>query len=305
VSLLAIAIRAARPHLFVGWFWFVGTLVPMLGLVQMGSQARADRYMYLPLIGLALAVAWEAHELAQRRPALRRAIAGAGALAVAALAVAAHVQVGYWRDSETLFAHAAAVTPDNAAAYTLLGRAYRERGDPARAEQALAAALQIDPDLGDTRADLALARIDQGRTAEALAELERALANGADAVKVHWARGLAAQHSGDLRGAIASYREALRTDPDRMEVANNLAWILATAPDPSLRAPQEAIELAQRAARRNSEPSVLDTLAAAYAAAGRYPEAAQTEARAVAALPPGSPLRADLERRLAEYRAQR
>ena len=146
--------------------------------------------------------------------------------------------------------------------------------------------------------------IDQNRIGDARAELARARASGGDVAKVEWALGLAAERSGDLPGAIASYREALRMDPERMEVANNLAWILATAPDPSLRAPQEAIELAQRAARTNAEPSVLDTLAAAYAAAGRYGEAAQTQARAIAALPPGaSPLRADLEQRLMQYRA--
>jgi cytochrome c-type biogenesis protein CcmH/NrfG len=93
-------------------------------------------------------------------------------------------------------------------------------------------------------------------------------------------------------------------DPGRTEVANNLAWILATASDPSLRAPAEALELAQRAARSNAEPSVLDTLAAAYAALGRYGEAASTQSRALAALPPGaSPLRADLESRFERYQA--
>jgi len=306
VSGLALWAARAKRHLFVGWFWFLGVLVPMLGLVQMGSQARADRYLYLPLIGLALAVGWEAHELALRRPALRSGIAGAGVAAVLALAVAAHQQVGYWRDSTTLFAHATAVTRDNTDAYKMLGKAWRQRGDLALAEQALASALRIEPESGDARSDLALVYVDQGRIDDARAELARALANRADPAKVHWALGLAAQRSGDLRTAIASYREALRVDPERMEVANNLAWILATAPDPSLRAPQEACELAQRAARWNSEPSVLDTLAAAYAAAGRYGEAIQTEERALAALPPGaSPLRAELERQLAEYRQHR
>jgi Tfp pilus assembly protein PilF len=304
VSALALWIGAARRHLFVGWFWFVGTLVPMLGLVQMGSQARADRYLYLPLIGLALAVGGEARELAQRRPALRRAIAGAGVVAVAALAVTAYRQVGYWRDSTTLFAHAAAVTRDNLAAQTMLAKAYRQRGDLARAEQALDTALEIDPESGNARADLALVYVDQNRIDEARAELARAREDGADAAKVHWALGLAAERSGDLPGAIASYREALRVDPGRTEVANNLAWILATASDPSLRAPAEALELAQRAARSNAEPSVLDTLAAAYAALGRYGEAASTQSRALAALPPGaSPLRADLESRFERYQA--
>jgi tetratricopeptide (TPR) repeat protein len=289
----------------VGWFWFVGALVPMLGLVQMGGQGRADRYMYLPLIGLALAIGQEAQLQAQRRPALRRAIAGAGIAAVLALAFVAHRQVGYWRNSEVLWRHAIAVTRENSAAHGALGRVLRDAGDLTAAEQEILESLRIRPEAGWIRTDLGLVYLDQGRTAEARTELERALATGADSAKAHAGLGLAAERSGDVPGAIASYREALRANPGQVEAANNLAWILATAPDPSLRAPQEAIALAQRAARRNSDPSVLDTLAAAYASAGRYGEAAEVGARAVAALPSGSPLRADLERRLAEYRARR
>jgi Tfp pilus assembly protein PilF len=305
LSALALRIAAAKPHLFVGWFWFLGTLVPTIGLLQVGSQARADRYMYLPLIGLALALGCEAYELALRRPAWRRAVAAAGIAAVLALAITAHRQVGQWRDSKTLFAHAVAVTRDNAVARSALGNAYRERGDLARAEQEIAEALRIRPDSGDMRADFALVQLDQGRIGDARAQLERALASGADAAKVHTALGIASERAGDLPGAIASYREALRANPERIEAANNLAFLLATAPDPALRAPSEAIELAQRAARWKAfDPAVLDTLAAAYAAAGRHREAADTEARAREALPPGaSPLRDEIERNLARYRS--
>jgi protein O-mannosyl-transferase len=303
-SALAVRFVLAKPHLFVGWFWFLGTLVPMIGLVQVGSQSRADRYMYLPLIGLALAVGVEARELARRRPAWLHAIGAAGIAAVVALAIAARMQVSHWRDSTALFAHAVAVTRDNAVARSALGNAYRERGDLARAEQEIAEALRIRADSGDIRADLGLVQLDQGRIGDARAELERALTSGADAAKVHTALGLAAERSGDLPAAIASYREALRANPERVEAANNLAFVLATAADPALRAPAEAIELAERAARWKAlDPAVLDTLAAAYAAAGRYRDAADTEARAHAALADGaSPLRDEIERNLARYR---
>jgi cytochrome c-type biogenesis protein CcmH/NrfG len=115
-----------------------------------------------------------------------------------------------------------------------------------------------------------------------------------------------AERSGDAASAVAHYRAALRADPQRVEAANNLAWILATASEPALRNPAEAIALAERVAREKpGDPSVLDTLAAAYAAAERYEDAAATQARAVAALAPGaSPLRADLESRLERYRAR-
>jgi len=238
---------------------------------------------------------------------LRRPLAVAGVAAVLLLAIAAHRQVRHWRDSETLFAHAVAVTRDNAFAHTALGAAYRERGDLERAERHLEQALRIRPESGDARSDLGLVRIDQGRLGEARALLERALATGADTAKVRAALGVAAERSGDLAAAIASYRESLRANPQRVDAANNLAWILATAPDAGLRAPAEAIALALRVARWNPhDPSVLDTLAAAYAAAGRYDDAAATQARALAALGPGAAaLRADLERRLEQYEAQR
>jgi tetratricopeptide (TPR) repeat protein len=308
-SALAVAFAASRPHWFVGWFWFVGTLVPMIGLVHVGSQARADRYMYIPLIGLAIAVGWETREFALRRPALRRGLAGAGIAAVLALAVAAHAQVRHWHDSVSLFTHAVAVTRNNAVAHATLGAALRERGDLASAEQQLARALELRPESGAARADLGLVRIDQGRIAEARAELERALATGANPAVAHAGLGVAAERTGDIAAAIESYRSALRADPQRRDAANNLAWLLATAPDRSLRAPDEAIELATRVALASPhDPAVLDTLAAAYASAGRYREAVDTQARAVAALGPRVPataaLRADLEGRLARYRSQ-
>jgi spermidine synthase len=254
-----------------------------------------------------MAVGWEARAWAARRPERRRAIAAAGVAAVLGLAVAAHQQVRHWRNSETLFAHAVAVTRGNAFAHAALGAAHRERGDLVRAEQELAEALRIRPASGDARSDLGLVRLDQGRLGEARAELLRALADGGDAAKVHAGLGLAAERSGDLAEAIASYRAALRANPQRVEAANNLAWILATAPDANLRAPAEAVEIALRVARWNPhDPSVLDTLAAAYAAAGRYGDAAATQARALAALGPGAgALRADLQSRLERYEAQR
>jgi cytochrome c-type biogenesis protein CcmH/NrfG len=117
----------------------------------------------------------------------------------------------------------------------------------------------------------------------------RALADGGDPAKVHAALGLAAERAGDMRSAIDSYRAALRENPQRVEAANNLAWIPATASDPALRDAAQAISLAEGVARWNSQdPAVLDMLATAYAAAGRYDDALATEARALAALPPAA-----------------
>jgi tetratricopeptide (TPR) repeat protein len=306
--LTAFALRAAasRPHLCMGWLWFLGTLVPMIGLVQVGLQARADRYMYLPLIGLTLAVGWEAREVALRSPTRRRALAAAGVAAVLALAIAAHRQVLHWSNSEALFEHAIAVTRDNAVVQSALGRVLYGAGDLAGAERLFLESLRIRPQSDRTRSELGLVYLDQGRIAEARVELERALVDGAEPAVTHSGLGVVAERSGDAASAVAHYRAALRADPQRVEAANNLAWILATASEPALRNPAEAIALAERVAREKpGDPSVLDTLAAAYAAAERYEDAAATQARAVAALAPGaSPLRADLESRLERYRAR-
>jgi tetratricopeptide (TPR) repeat protein len=242
VLISGLALRAARRHppLFVGWFWFLGTLVPVIGLVQVGSQSMADRYMYLPLIGLALAVAWGVPELAARwipDPRRRRAALAAVACAcVAALGATTSLQLRHWRDSEALMRHALAVTQNNHIAHAHLGIALLERGEVA--------------------------------------------------------------------AAVAHWRESARLKPGFLEVANNLAWLLATTPDPGQRDPAGAIELAERALRlAPDDAAVVDTLAAAYASAGRFGEAAQAaqRARSLAAQAGEAALAADIGRRLALY----
>jgi hypothetical protein len=117
LSALALVARRRVPALLTGWLWYLGTLVPMIGLVQVGLQARADRYMYLPLIGLSIGVAYPLAELARRAPRARRALAGAAACALAALAWGTHRQLDAWRDSISLYERAIAVTSDNALAH--------------------------------------------------------------------------------------------------------------------------------------------------------------------------------------------
>jgi tetratricopeptide (TPR) repeat protein len=239
----ALALRAwpRRGYLAVGWLWFVGMLVPTIGLVQVGSQALADRYMYLPLVGLAIALAWGVSDWVGTRGRRGAALVAAAALLVALLAVATRAQLRHWRDSVALFEHALRVTPDNHVAHAHLGAAYAERGR--------------------------------------LAETVR-----------HWS-------------------EAVRIRPDYRTALNNLAWLLATARDPALRDPPRAVELAERAVRlsRGPAPDVLDTLAAAYAAAGRFDAAVREAERALAAAEAGgsATLVPPLRERLAGYRAGR
>ena len=236
-----VALRAARRrgYLAVGWLWFLGMLVPTIGLVQVGSQALADRYMYLPLAGLAIALAWGMADVVGTRGRRGAALAGAALLVVALLAGVTRAQLRHWQDSLALFSHALEVTEENHVAHAFLGAAYAEHG----------------------------------RLAE----------------------------------TIGHYREAVRIRPDFQTAANNLAWLLATARDPGLRDPARAVSLAERAVALSAvpDPSVLDTLAAAYAAAGRYGEAARVAEQALrqveAAGPPA--FAAQIRTRLALYRA--
>jgi tetratricopeptide (TPR) repeat protein len=332
-------------------------LVPVIGLVQVGMQARADRYLYLPLIGLSIAVAWGVPDLLGQGRGVRRLLPAAACGAIAALAGAAWLQVAVWRDTITLFEHTLAVTRDNfvahhalATSYTRLGRlpearahfeeavllkpswaaaqvelaalldrlgepegaiahyqqALREKpehaaaqgnlglllfhaGRPADAIPHLEKALSLregDPGGDRTWAQIAyalgFALLQTGRVADAAPRLEQALAGGADTAAVHQALAVVSLAAGRDAEAVAHGRAALERDPRLLSAANNLAWVLATSRDPSLRDPAEAIQLAELAVRESEpeNPGFLDTLAVSYAAAGRLADARRTAQRA-------------------------
>jgi arylsulfatase A-like enzyme/Tfp pilus assembly protein PilF len=317
ITALAVRTRVSRPHLLTGWLWYLGTLVPMIGIVQVGVQARADRYTYIPLIGVAIMVAWSGAELAARWRALRIPLAVAGAGAVAGLATLAFFQVGHWRDTVALFEHAIAVTDGNYLAHHRLAATWHTRGDDARAERhyretlrlnpywaaphleyasilyqrrdfaeavrRFEKGLRLDPEHARARRLLGIALVELGRYPEAQAQLTRALAQDDEPAEIHVALGMAALGLGRHAEAIEHNREALRLDPDKFSAANNLAWMLSTHPDPALRNPEEALHIAESARERaiGDDPDLLDTLAAAYAAVGRYEEAVDAEVDAI------------------------
>jgi tetratricopeptide (TPR) repeat protein len=348
LTLLALRAWRSRPWLAVGWLWFVGTLVPTLGLVQVGSLARADRYTYVPLVGLALAVGWSGAERASRSRRARAAVTACGACAVTALALAAFFQVRHWQSSESLYARNLAIEPESYFAHSGLGLVRVEQGRLAEAEQHFREAFRVRPEYGrgellrfhllvgsraaeagddaaaiaryelavaldpaDAQANgvLGAALVRSGRLARARPYLERAVANAQAPAVAHAALAVALAADWRMPEAVAAGREALRRDPGLAWAANNLAWILASSPDPALRDPREAVRLAEAAARGAAATSadVLDTLAAAYAADGRFEPARAAAERALArAEADGSPaLAAAIRERLALYREQR
>jgi len=316
-SVVALWLRKL-PYVTVGWLWFAGTLVPVLGLVQVGAQAMADRYFYVPSIGLFILAVFGVSELAGR---LRHGMAALTALAGVALAACLAVtwlQVGYWRNSETLYRHAIAVTRDNFIAYGNLGSALFNQGrkeegcrlyeaaarlvpnDPKahynladayaalkRPHEAIAeyqAALKLNPRLEHEHYSLANELLATGEGAAAEEQYRAALALKPDFAEAHYQLAVALLARGQVAEASGHLREAVRLKPDWVEALNNLAWLLATQPDARLRDGTRAVALAERAVEltHTNDATLLDTLGAALAEAGRFPEAkavAQTAAR--------------------------
>jgi len=373
-----------RPYLAVGWLWYLGTLVPVIGLVQVGSQALADRYTYIPLTGLFIIAAWSAGDFCLQRRSLKPVAGAAAVLLLAAMFACTRNQIRHWENGVTLARRALKVTRDNYAMLNILGNALakRDRQDEAirhyrraiqinpnykeahfnlalelskmgrqdeaishwrralliepnfveahymlgitlaetgRADEALShyrRALQIKPDYAEAHYNLGNALLIKGRQEEAISHWRRALQIKPEFAKAHNNLAISLAATGRQDEAIRHFRRVLQIDPDYAEAhykvagifeamgrqdeaishyrlavqlqpehpaaINNLAWNLATAPDPALRDPAEALSLARRACELtgHGKPEFLDTLAAAFAAGGRFDEAEKTAEKA-------------------------
>ncbi len=418
VSFICWRLRKTSPFLIVGWLWYVGLLVPVIGIVQVGSQSMADRYTYLPTIGVVLAVAWAIRQVALRIRWSRVLLTVAAALLLGLLSKFSLHQVLLWRDSETLFYHSLSVTKKNAIAHESVALILAERGANKQAAWHFSEAVRIWPSFSDAYSDFGLAlslqgkfqealvyskkavelnpssermqynlarlyarmgsndmariefrhflkafpdsrlgtlslaelllatgevkqavgllsdflknqspsdevllalshalladnRTDEamlavrralvlnpknanshyqsgtlllkaGKPAEAVTELEVAL-KITPAIEHHLALAEAYSLLNNNARAIAHYEQSLNFNPDVPATLNNLAWLLATAPENSLRNGKRAVEMGEKAARlvEQKEPFILGTLAAAYAEAGRFDDAVKTAQRAI------------------------
>jgi tetratricopeptide (TPR) repeat protein len=227
VSILAVRWSGRRPYLAVGWFWYLVTLTPVIGLVQVGSQARADRYTYIPMVGLSIALAWGAAEFAQSRPRLKMAMAAAGVAICLACAALTWRQVGYWQDTVTLFRHSLAVTSGNYLGYNILGLALRERE---RLDEAIASyreAIEINPGFGDAHANLSQALLEEGGARESLTEAAAAARLKPDDEEAQYNLGTALAGQGRFEEAIEALRAAVRLKPDYAKAHANLGSALA------------------------------------------------------------------------------
>jgi Flp pilus assembly protein TadD len=339
--------RLRRAEAWVGWLWYLGTLVPVIGLVQVGKQATADRYAYFPLLGVYSAASFLSADWLRRVD--RKLLWGASIAMLVALGVATHRQSKYWVSSETLFRRAVEVEPNNPVAAYLLGMALAEKKDPA-AEPWLRRAVEAGP--ADVQARMALGQhlMDRGSTAAAVVELDRAVELAPHFAEPYLRRGIAYAKGGDYRRALVdfdraaeldpagadpwfnqglaqlalgkpglaalAFEEAVKRDgrhrfawlqlglvrlqmgdaklgvtvlrraagvqPRSIEAVNTLAWVLATHPDDKIRDGGQAVEWIEPIVRSTApDPSLLDTLAAAYACAGRRDDAVNTAREAM------------------------
>lgn len=218
VSAGGITLRHKWPYLVTGWFWYLIMLLPVIGLVQVGSQAHADRYTYLPQIGLYVLLAWGITDaLASRlateripRPGIqRRILAATASVAIIALAWCAHIQASYWRNGESLWGHALAVTSGNFMAHDGLGQCLSNRGHLDEAIDHFQMALNIAPGYREIETNLMLALAKKGRTDEAITLLQALLKEHPNDAQLHYNLGNALQRKGDSRGAVAAYEKAL------------------------------------------------------------------------------------------------
>ena len=224
---LALRTRKRHPFILFGWFWYLGTLVPVIGLVQVGSQAMADRYAYIPALGVFVAITWGAHAFIRQRGIPPAAAATAAGLAILGLGTVTGLQTRHWQNSKTLLQHATRVTQDNYVAHNNLGGAYAQSGQFDIAARHYAEALRAKPDHWKARNNLGLAMEQLGQPKEALDHYFKALEQNPDYAEAHNNIGSVMAKKGQWDEAVKHYRRAIQIDARFAAAHNNLAAVLA------------------------------------------------------------------------------
>jgi len=217
-----VALRRRAPYLAVGWFWYLGLLVPVIGLVQIGEQAYADRYAYIPSVGLYVTAVWGVGALVERHAALKKAALALGCAVLVALAGATAVQASYWRDSETIWRRTIAVTRNNPLAYIKLANALQQQGRGDEAWDVLQKALQIAPDYSSVYNNLGSFKLAEGKPGEALPLLNKALQLRPQNTPAKVNLGIALLSLNRVEEGTRRLREVLQADPGNRQANYNL-----------------------------------------------------------------------------------
>ncbi len=222
----ALRLAGRAPYLLTGWFWTLGTLVPVIGLVQVGSQAMADRYTYVPLIGIFLAAAWALGDLVRSNRGWRLVSAISSAALLVVLAVLTHAQTEVWRDSESLFRHALAVTGPNSLAHNNLGLVLHEEGRTEEAVVHLREAIRIDPEYPDAHSNYGVALAKLGLWDPAITQYREALRLQPGALSPLVNLGQALLRMGRLSEAAECFHQAMEGDPASLNARLGLGSVL-------------------------------------------------------------------------------
>jgi tetratricopeptide (TPR) repeat protein len=319
-----------RRYFVTGWLWYLVMLGPVIGILQVGNQARADRYTYLPQIGLFLLITWAVADLSIRWRRRRLFLVPLSAIILVALTLSARSQASVWKNSESIWRQAVSRTTDNVIAELNLGQALFKLGRTGEAIGHFERILQIEPNEPMAHGSLGAALLKMGQTGAALGHLLKSVEIDPKQAQVHSSLGVALLETGQAeeslahlraalkidpeneeahynlgntflqmrRGeeALAEYERAVQINPDDTEALNNMAWVLATWPDALTRDGNKAVAAAERAdfLTNGRSPIINATLAAAYAETGRFEDAISKAQRALKlAAEEGNTARAD------------
>ena len=245
ISVLVWVSRRRYPYLLMGWLWYCGTLVPVSQVIQTGAHAMADRWTYLPCLGVLILVVWGARELIQgwRYRALALSVTGGTAI-VLCLALTRH-QIGYWQESETLLRHTLAVSDNNGMIQRNLACALLDKGQIDEAIIHFREFVRLRPELGNSHYNLGIALYKKGQLDEAIQQLQETIRLEPDDADAHHNLGTAFYQQGRIGEAISQFRETIRLQPDRAEAYNNLgtAFGMQGQTDEAIRQFQKALRL--------------------------------------------------------------
>jgi len=296
ISTAVIRVGRRYPYLPVGWLWYVGTLVPVIGLVQVGSQAMADRYTYVPLIGLFIIVAWGVSDWVESWRYGKPALALATTSLLSVLMVCAFLQVSHWKNSLTLFDHALRVTENNSQMHNNLGNVLSEKGKLQEAISHYTSALKINPNYGEAHINLGVALANQGKLEDAIEHYSAAVRLKPNSPELQNNLGIALFRRGHIPGAIDHYLAAVQLKPDYAEAHNNLGNALAQQGKLS----EAKVHYFKALKIRADYPEAHNNLGVALARQGRLDEAIAHFSEAVRLEPNYVQARANLELALQE-----
>jgi tetratricopeptide (TPR) repeat protein len=292
MTIMTVSFRREMPYLFTGWFWYGITLLPVIGVVQVGEQSMADRYTYLPCIGLLIAIVWVIRESVQDKPVLMQFAAGSGLAIVIALGLVARSQVDLWQNSIRLFEHTLAVTNDNFLIENNLGLTFYRAGKPHEAYAHLVKAVELSPRHWSAHENLALVYASLGKPENAREHYEIARNLQPHVASLYYNIGVLEAGQGSIDQAFANFQKAINLNHAYPEAYNGAGYMAL-----QLGRKEDAVQYFEQALLLKPEsPEIHNNLGLAKASLGRFDEAAQEYSIALKLNPSFEVARRNLDR---------